>query len=81
MTLFLFCFFSIFQAYLFIVISFRYSYFAFEHSPSYQEVQFLFLDAVESLHPDNISVSEFVLSINNNSKVSTEPKENDNVLV
>lgn len=32
-----------------------YSYFAFEHSPSYQEVQFLFLEAVESLHPNNIS--------------------------
>ncbi|KAL9976033.1 hypothetical protein ACROYT_G013264 [Oculina patagonica] len=32
-----------------------YSYFAFEHSPSYQEVQFLFLDAVESLNPNNIS--------------------------
>lgn len=32
-----------------------YSLFAFEHSPSYQEVQFLFLDAVESLNPNNIS--------------------------
>ncbi|XP_066019517.1 ribosome quality control complex subunit TCF25 isoform X2 [Pocillopora verrucosa] len=32
-----------------------YCYFAFEHSPSYQEVQFLFLEAVESLHPNNIS--------------------------
>lgn len=32
-----------------------YSYFTFEHSPSYQEVQFQFLDAVESLNPNNIS--------------------------
>ncbi|CAH3171003.1 unnamed protein product, partial [Porites lobata] len=32
-----------------------YTYFEFEHSPSYQEVQFLFLDAVESLNPNNIS--------------------------
>ena len=36
----------------------RYTYFEFEHSPSYQEVQFLFLDAVESLNPNNISVSD-----------------------
>ncbi|KAJ7369318.1 Transcription factor 25, partial [Desmophyllum pertusum] len=34
-----------------------YSDFAFEHSPSYQEVQFLFLDAVESLNPNNISAA------------------------
>lgn len=32
-----------------------YNYFVFKHSPSYQEVQFLFLDAVESLNPNNIS--------------------------
>ncbi|XP_068722284.1 ribosome quality control complex subunit TCF25-like isoform X2 [Montipora capricornis] len=31
------------------------SFFAFHHSPSYQEVQFQFLDAVESLNPNNIS--------------------------
>ena len=40
----------------------RYTYFEFEHSPSYQEVQFLFLDAVESLNPNNISVSYEILS-------------------
>jgi len=42
---------------------FRYNYFAFEHSPSYQEVQFLFLDAVESLNPNNISVSKLPLCV------------------
>ena len=42
---------------------FRYNYFAFEHSPSYQEVQFLFLDAVESLNPNNISVSKLPLPL------------------
>lgn len=31
-------------------------YFKFEHSPQYQQVQFQFLDAVESLNPDNIVV-------------------------
>ena len=43
-----------------VVVFFRHSYFAFEHSPSYQEVQFLFLDAVESLNPNNISVSDIL---------------------
>lgn len=32
-----------------------YSYFAFEHSPAYQTIQFQFLDAVESMDPNNIS--------------------------
>lgn len=32
-----------------------YSYFAFEHTPSYQAIQFKFLDAVESMDPNNIS--------------------------
>lgn len=33
-------------------------YFAFEHSKSYQKIQFEFLDAVESLNPQNITVSK-----------------------
>ena len=32
-------------------------YFAYEHSQPYQQVQFQFYDAVESLHPNNIAVS------------------------
>lgn len=32
-----------------------YSYFVFEHSPAYQIIQFKFLDAVESMDPNNIS--------------------------
>jgi len=31
-------------------------YFVFEHSKSYQKIQFEFLDAVESLNPQNIVV-------------------------
>lgn len=31
--------------------------FTFEHSPQYQQVQFLFLDAVQSYNPQNIAVS------------------------
>ena len=31
--------------------------FTYEHSSHYQKVQFEFLDAVESLNPDNIVVS------------------------
>lgn len=38
-------------------MSFRCNYFAFEHSQAYQKIQFIFLDAVESLDPNNISVS------------------------
>lgn len=33
-------------------------YFVFEHSHSYQKVQFQFYDAVESLNPQNIGVSQ-----------------------
>lgn len=32
-------------------------YFVLEHSKAYQKVQFEFLDAVETLHPENIIVS------------------------
>ncbi|XP_031570361.1 transcription factor 25-like isoform X2 [Actinia tenebrosa] len=32
-----------------------FNYFVFEHSQAYQKIQFLFLDAVESLDPNNIS--------------------------
>ena len=32
-------------------------WFTFEHSPQYQQVQFLFLDAVQSYNPQNIAVS------------------------
>jgi len=31
-------------------------YFVFEHSKLYQKIQFEFLDAVESLNPQNIAV-------------------------
>jgi len=31
-------------------------YFVFEHSKFYQKIQFEFLDAVESLNPQNIAV-------------------------
>ena len=31
--------------------------FTFEHSPQYQQIQFLFLDAVQSYNPQNIAVS------------------------
>ena len=31
-------------------------YFVFEHSKTYQKIQFEFLDAVESLNPQNIAV-------------------------
>lgn len=33
------------------------NYFAYEHSVNYQQVQMRFLEAVESLNPDNIVVS------------------------
>lgn len=33
-------------------------YFTFEHSRDYQQVQFKFLDAVESMDPNNIVVSQ-----------------------
>lgn len=32
-------------------------FFAYEHSVNYQQIQIKFLDAVESLNPDNIVVS------------------------
>lgn len=32
-------------------------YFTFEHNRDYQQVQFKFLDAVESMDPNNIVVS------------------------
>ncbi len=35
-------------------------YFAFEHNKEYRDVQFQFLDAVESLNPQNIVVSTMV---------------------
>ena len=34
-------------------------YFVFEHSKFYQKIQFEFLDAVESLNPQNIAVCTF----------------------
>ena len=34
-------------------------YFNYEHSNQYQQVQFQFYDAVESLDPNNIGVSTF----------------------
>lgn len=34
-------------------------YFVFEHSRNYQKIEFEFLDAVESLDPQNIIVSHF----------------------
>ncbi len=37
-------------------------FFAFEHSPRYQAVQKLFFQAVESMFPENIVVSVFVIS-------------------
>lgn len=40
----------------------RYNYFCYQHSKDYQQVQFKFLDAVESLNPNNIMVS-FGLSV------------------
>ena len=33
------------------------NYFAFSHNKHYQDIQFKFLDAVESLQPQNIMVS------------------------
>lgn len=35
------------------------SYFSYEHSINYQQVQMKFLDAVETLNPDDIVVSMF----------------------
>lgn len=32
-------------------------YFVYEHSPSYKQIQLKFLQAVESLNPENIIVS------------------------
>lgn len=40
----------------FVCVSFSYTYFTFEHTPSYQAIQFRFWDAVESMDPSNISV-------------------------
>lgn len=34
-------------------------YFVYEHSASYREIQHKFLQAVESLNPENIIVSEY----------------------
>ena len=31
-------------------------FFAFEHSHQYRQIQYLFLDAVETLNPENITV-------------------------
>ena len=39
-------------------------YFTYEHSVNYQQVQLKFLEAVESLNPDNIVVSFGVIGIN-----------------
>ena len=36
-------------------------YFVFEHSKAYQKIQFEFLDAVESLNPQNIAVCVILL--------------------
>lgn len=36
-------------------------YFTFEHGRQYQQVQFKFLDAVESMDPNNIVVKNFTL--------------------
>lgn len=38
-------------------------FFTFEHSKSYQAIQFQFLDAVETFNPDNIVVSCFILCV------------------
>jgi len=39
-------------------------YFVYEHSASYKEIQHKFLQAVESLNPENIIVSQHALTIN-----------------
>lgn len=39
------------------VVPFRVYHFTFEHLPSYQEIQFKFIEAVESLDHNNIVVS------------------------
>lgn len=36
-------------------------YFTFEHNRDYQQIQFKFLDAVESMDPNNIVVKKLVL--------------------
>lgn len=38
-------------------------YFSFEHSREYQQVQFKFLDAVESMDPNNIVVNSFTVYV------------------
>jgi len=38
-------------------------YFVYEHSASYKEIQHKFLQAVESLNPENIIVSQHALTI------------------
>lgn len=38
-------------------------YFTFEHSRDYQQVQFKFLDAVESMDPNNIVVKELISAV------------------
>ena len=40
-----------------------YQYFTYEHSNQYQQVQFQFYDAVESLDPQNIGVGYDVESL------------------
>ena len=40
----------------------RTHYFTLEHSKDYQQVQFQFLDAVESLNPQNLTVITLPLS-------------------
>ena len=38
-------------------------YFAYEHSHQYQQIQFQFYDAVESLDPQNIGVGQIILTL------------------
>lgn len=38
-------------------------YFTFEHSRDYQQVQFKFLDAVESMDPNNIVVKKLIFAV------------------
>lgn len=41
-------------------------YFVFEHSASYKEIQHKFLQAVESLNPENIIVSQHAATLDDN---------------
>lgn len=36
-------------------------HFVYEHSTSYKQIQLRFLQAVESLNPENIIVSEYII--------------------